>query len=78
MGNEVLGFILMLRTEHKLKIDADSRTFPSSGFERVLVQPRPYGDGVGRTVHLRVPLGAGAGNRRGSTHQPTAAHRKLP
>lgn len=39
MCNEVLGFILMLRTEHKLKIDVDSRIFSSSGFETVFVPP---------------------------------------
>ena len=38
MCNEEQGFILMLRTEHKLKIDVDSRIFSSSGFQTVLIQ----------------------------------------
>lgn len=33
----MLGFILMLRAKHKLKIDGDSRIFSSSGFEAGLV-----------------------------------------
>ena len=42
MRNEELGFILMLRTEHKLKIDVDSRIFSSSGFQPVLIQTQSW------------------------------------
>lgn len=49
MCNEVLGFILMLRTEHKQKIDGDSRIFPSSGFKHFLC--RQGGWGGERTQH---------------------------
>ena len=42
MCNEELGFILMLRTEHKLKIDVDSRIFSSSGFQPVLIQTQGW------------------------------------
>ena len=34
MCNEEQGFILMLRTEHKLKIDVDSRIFQAVVFKR--------------------------------------------
>ena len=42
MCNEELGFILMLRTEHKMKIDVDSRIFSSSGFQPVLIQTQGW------------------------------------
>lgn len=62
MCNEVLGFILMLRTEHKLKIDVDSRIFLSSGFEAVFTPPGGWTemDGGGeKTQRHRGETGAG-------------------
>lgn len=84
MCNEVLGFILMLRTKHKLKIDVDLRRFSSSGFQMMLLQPRAGGGwGRGRTQQHLGTWEGGAAARPPSLlllaqSNVYASHPKLP